>query len=103
MRSAGLGAALRAAAAIAGANVSVDVRASTSTPPEVVSTVYVCCRAALGHTRATITVREVENALAQTRFERLATLVQLYRALGGGWQLPASEWAGRDRGPEPSS
>ena len=33
-----------------------------------------------------------ENALAQTRFERLATLVQLYRALGGGWKLPDQEW-----------
>jgi multidrug efflux system outer membrane protein len=34
-----------------------------------------------------------ENSLAQTRFERLATLVVLYRALGGGWQLADSEWA----------
>jgi multidrug efflux system outer membrane protein len=30
-----------------------------------------------------------ENALAQTRFTRLQTLVQLYRALGGGWDVPA--------------
>ncbi|HEV3074276.1 MAG TPA: TolC family protein, partial [Thermoanaerobaculia bacterium] len=29
-----------------------------------------------------------ENAVAQTRFNRLASLVQLYKALGGGWQLP---------------
>jgi multidrug efflux system outer membrane protein len=28
-----------------------------------------------------------ENALAQIRFERLATLVALYKALGGGWNL----------------
>jgi multidrug efflux system outer membrane protein len=35
-----------------------------------------------------------ENALAQTRFARLATLVQLYRALGGGWNLADAEWAG---------
>ena len=28
-----------------------------------------------------------ENALAQTRFDRLSTLVQLYKALGGGWKL----------------
>ncbi|HEX5043630.1 MAG TPA: efflux transporter outer membrane subunit [Candidatus Polarisedimenticolaceae bacterium] len=28
-----------------------------------------------------------ENALAQTRFARLQTLVQLYRALGGGWDV----------------
>jgi len=38
-----------------------------------------------------------ENALAQTRFDRLAVLAQLYRALGGGWQLPDSGWA-RGRG-----
>jgi outer membrane protein, multidrug efflux system len=36
-----------------------------------------------------------ENALAQVRFERLAVLVQLYRALGGGWQLGDAEWGGR--------
>jgi len=30
-----------------------------------------------------------ENALAQTRFTRLQTLVQLYRALGGGWDVQA--------------
>jgi outer membrane protein, multidrug efflux system len=28
-----------------------------------------------------------ENALAQVRFERLATLVTLYKALGGGWNV----------------
>ena len=28
-----------------------------------------------------------ENALARIRFERLATLVELYKALGGGWKL----------------
>ncbi len=33
-----------------------------------------------------------ENALARTRFDRLAGLVQLYKALGGGWQLDDSEW-----------
>jgi outer membrane protein, multidrug efflux system len=33
-----------------------------------------------------------ENALAQIRFNRLAVLVGLYRALGGGWQLPDSGW-----------
>jgi len=36
-----------------------------------------------------------ENALAQTRFDRLATLVQLYKALGGGWKLSDQEWSGR--------
>jgi multidrug efflux system outer membrane protein len=35
-----------------------------------------------------------ENALAQTHFNRLASLVQLYKALGGGWQLSDQEWAG---------
>jgi len=35
-----------------------------------------------------------ENAVAQTRFNRLASLVQLYKALGGGWQLPDREWTG---------
>jgi multidrug efflux system outer membrane protein len=32
-----------------------------------------------------------ENALAQTRFARLQTLVQLYRALGGGWKVPVEQ------------
>jgi multidrug efflux system outer membrane protein len=27
-----------------------------------------------------------ENALARTRRDRLVALVQLYRALGGGWE-----------------
>jgi len=35
-----------------------------------------------------------EIALAQSRFDRLATLVQLYKALGGGWKLPDQEWSG---------
>jgi multidrug efflux system outer membrane protein len=44
-----------------------------------------------------------ENALAQTRYNRLAVLVQLYRALGGGWRLPDAEWAKGDAGErEPS-
>ena len=33
-----------------------------------------------------------ENSLARTRFDRLATLVQIYRALGGGWKLTDQEW-----------
>ena len=37
-----------------------------------------------------------ENALAQIRFERLATLVDLYKSLGGGWKLADSEWAGSE-------
>jgi multidrug efflux system outer membrane protein len=34
-----------------------------------------------------------ENSLAQTHFNRLASLVQLYKALGGGWQRSDQEWA----------
>jgi multidrug efflux system outer membrane protein len=34
-----------------------------------------------------------ESSLARTRFDRLASLVQLYKALGGGWQLPSTDWA----------
>lgn len=33
-----------------------------------------------------------ENLLAQARYNRLATLVQLYRALGGGWKLGDADW-----------
>jgi multidrug efflux system outer membrane protein len=33
-----------------------------------------------------------ESALAQIRFSRLAVLVDLYRALGGGWKLPDDGW-----------
>jgi len=35
-----------------------------------------------------------ENSLAQTRFSRLESLVQLYKALGGGWKLSNPEWSG---------
>jgi multidrug efflux system outer membrane protein len=34
-----------------------------------------------------------ENILAETRFERLATLVELYKALGGGWKLSDRDFA----------
>src|SRR5436305_702086 len=33
-----------------------------------------------------------ENLLAQARYNRLATLVQLYRTLGGGWKLADAAW-----------
>jgi len=33
-----------------------------------------------------------ENALAEVRFERLEVLVQLYRALGGGWRIEDTGW-----------
>jgi len=35
-----------------------------------------------------------EIQLAQARYNRLATLVQLYRTLGGGWQIPDAGWTG---------
>jgi len=33
-----------------------------------------------------------ENALAQTELNQLLTLVQLYKALGGGWQVADANW-----------
>ena len=33
-----------------------------------------------------------ENALAQTQLNQLVVIVQLYRALGGGWKLADAEW-----------
>jgi multidrug efflux system outer membrane protein len=33
-----------------------------------------------------------ENALAQTRFQRLDAFVQLYKALGGGWNIADPAW-----------
>jgi len=33
-----------------------------------------------------------ENALAQTQLDQLVVIVQLYRALGGGWKLTDAEW-----------
>ena len=35
-----------------------------------------------------------ENSLAQVRRSRLVSLVQLYKALGGGWNLKDPAWAG---------
>jgi len=35
-----------------------------------------------------------EILLAQARFNRLATLVQLYQVLGGGWKLADDQWPG---------
>lgn len=34
-----------------------------------------------------------ENALAQTEFNRRLVIVQLYQALGGGWNLKTPEWS----------
>jgi multidrug efflux system outer membrane protein len=33
-----------------------------------------------------------EQALAGTRTQKLLVMVQLYRALGGGWQLADDQW-----------
>jgi multidrug efflux system outer membrane protein len=44
-----------------------------------------------------------ENALAQTRFDRLATLVQLYKGLGGGWKLSDQAWSAPASGAEGGS
>ena len=35
-----------------------------------------------------------ENQLAQVRADRLFTYVQLYKALGGGWNLTDAQWSG---------
>jgi multidrug efflux system outer membrane protein len=43
-----------------------------------------------------------ENALAQTRFARLANLVALYRALGGGWNVQDPGWLGPAADASPS-
>ena len=34
-----------------------------------------------------------ESALAQTQRDQLLAVVNLYKALGGGWNLKDSEWA----------
>jgi signal transduction histidine kinase len=64
----GLAAALRAAAASAGIDASVDVAARASYPPELAAAAYLCCLEALDHVgagaRATVTLRDEEGALA---------------------------------------
>lgn len=42
-----------------------------------------------------------ENALAQTELDRRLVIVQLYQALGGGWNLSDAEWSGSSAGPAP--
>jgi multidrug efflux system outer membrane protein len=36
-----------------------------------------------------------ESALAQTQRDQLVAVVNLYKALGGGWQTPGEEVAAR--------
>ena len=35
-----------------------------------------------------------ENALAQGQRNQLLAVVDLYRALGGGWKIPDADWTG---------
>jgi signal transduction histidine kinase len=64
----GLGPALRAAAAGAGARAAVDVTAGVACPPEVAAAICQCWLEALeradGETRVTITVRDEDGAVA---------------------------------------
>ena len=89
----GLGTTLRAAVTSAGIPASVEVRAAASYPPEVVSTVFQCCLAAVGDpgvAGATVRVRDEEGMLAfevaadgassEAGIERLRDRVE---ALGG--------------------
>jgi len=38
-----------------------------------------------------------ENALALTELDRRLVIVQLYQALGGGWNLTDAQWAQGNR------
>ncbi len=42
-----------------------------------------------------------EIALAQLQLDQLLTVVTLYRALGGGWQLPEEQWSHTQQQPPP--
>jgi len=42
-----------------------------------------------------------ENALAQTELDRRLVIVQLYQALGGGWNLSNAHWSGPPAGSQP--
>jgi len=44
-----------------------------------------------------------ENSLAQTELNRRVVMVQLYRALGGGWNLSDSDWKNMTITPAPSA
>jgi multidrug efflux system outer membrane protein len=43
-----------------------------------------------------------ENSLAQTETNRRVVLVQLYLALGGGWNLTDPQWVSRTNAPAPT-
>jgi multidrug efflux system outer membrane protein len=42
-----------------------------------------------------------QHTLAEIRRDRLLAYVQLYKALGGGWNLTDAQWGGPGSGPEP--
>ncbi len=44
-----------------------------------------------------------ENALAQTELNRRVVIVQLYQALGGGWNLKTPEWSGPQAAAAPAA
>jgi signal transduction histidine kinase len=68
LEAGGLAAALRAAPSSAGVTSSVDVATTATSPPEVVTTVYLCWLEALDRaitgSQVTIAVREAEDALS---------------------------------------
>lgn len=44
-----------------------------------------------------------QHALAEIRRNRLLAYVQLYKALGGGWNLTDTQWSGPEKSPEKSA
>jgi signal transduction histidine kinase len=87
----GLAAALRAAAVITGVPTRIDVSADARYPPEIAGAVYFCCldtlEAAKDGVRATVTVRDDDDALVFDILEQ-----------GAGLALPAFDGgAGRSR------
>jgi multidrug efflux system outer membrane protein len=44
--------------------------------------------------QAQLLLYPAEVSLAQTRRDQFTNIVQLYRALGGGWNVKDADWAG---------
>jgi outer membrane protein, multidrug efflux system len=44
-----------------------------------------------------------ENSLAQTELNRRVVIIQLYKALGGGWNLTDPQWMGPGAAAAPSA
>jgi signal transduction histidine kinase len=116
LEAGGLAVLLRSAASNAGGDASVDVAAGSDVPAEVAVTVYLCWLDALGRAggerRATIKVRESEDALdfdvladgahsggspdwLQDRVEALGGRVAITRRTGGGVGVSGSLPLGR--------